>query len=181
MCQLSVNAISMIERGEASPKVSTLQVLAQALHVRITEFFQSDAERTTVFVPADARPVTRAEGMQIEGAGTGLEGQQLEPFIVTVEPAPATHSPVTHPEPGESEPGIRHPGQEFVYCLEGRVVYEIEGRSYLLEPGDSLLFHATQLHSVRGADTGKPGRILLVLQSPEGTELARERHLNGRP
>ena len=39
-CGLSINAISLIERGENSPTVSSLHVLATALGVPITDFFE---------------------------------------------------------------------------------------------------------------------------------------------
>jgi transcriptional regulator with XRE-family HTH domain len=39
VCGLSVNAISLIERGISSPSVSSLQRLAVALDVPITAFF----------------------------------------------------------------------------------------------------------------------------------------------
>src|SRR5215208_666425 len=45
---LSANALSMIERGKASPSVSTLYKLAEALGISITAFFGSNMERKQV-------------------------------------------------------------------------------------------------------------------------------------
>ena len=39
MSGLSANALSMIERGKASPSVSTLYRLADAMEVPVTDFF----------------------------------------------------------------------------------------------------------------------------------------------
>lgn len=196
-CALSTNAISMIERGESSPRVSTLHTLAEALNARITDFFETGSVRDTVLVRRDDRRVTQGEGLTIESAGSGLAGQQLEPFVVAIEAEEradadaesAGPSPGGDPAPVSPESTMQHPGQEFVFCLEGIVEYRVGGERYTLEPGDSLLFHATQPHSFRalprdGDATGgdaTPGgaRMLLVLQAPEGTELARERHLRG--
>jgi len=53
---LSANALSMIERGRASPSVSTLYKLADALGISITSFFGSNTERQqVVFLIADER------------------------------------------------------------------------------------------------------------------------------
>ncbi len=41
---------------------------------------------------------------------------------------------------------IVHTGLEFVYCLEGCIGYEVEGKIFLLNPGDSLLFEANLPH-----------------------------------
>jgi len=53
---LSANALSMIERGRASPSVSTLMKLADALGISITEFFGSVQTREDiVLVRSDER------------------------------------------------------------------------------------------------------------------------------
>ncbi len=164
-CDLSVNAISMIERGESSPRVSSLHLLAKALNVRITEFFESEDQRSVVLVRKDERPLTRSEDLSIESVGTGLRNQQLEPFVVTVSRS------------GGSGETVQHPGQEFVHCLTGRVEYLVAGDSFFLDPGDSLLFDATQPHSFRNAGN-EDAKIVLVLQASEGTGIGRARHMN---
>ena len=69
---LSANALSMIERGRASPSVSTLYKLADALGVSITSFFSSNAEKKqVVFLQADelgARQTEPGECLQWNGA-----------------------------------------------------------------------------------------------------------------
>lgn len=164
-CDLSVNAISMIERGESSPRVSSLHLLAQALNVRITDFFESEDQRSVVLVRQHERPLTQGEDMAIESVGTGLRNQQVEPFVVTVEPGGSA-----------SDETMKHPGQEFVYCLEGQVEYLVSGDSYVLGPGDSLLFEATEPHTFRNSSESR-AKLLLVLQASEGGGIGRERHM----
>jgi uncharacterized cupin superfamily protein len=57
---------------------------------------------------------------------------------------------------------IVHTGQEFVYCLEGRVSYAIGDEKFQLDPGDSLLFEAHLPHRWGNA-MNVPSRSLLVL------------------
>ena len=52
----------------------------------------------------------------------------------------------------EEFPEFEHVGTEFLYMLEGKLEYRVGGEVYLLEPGDSLTFHAETPH--------KPERIL---------------------
>lgn len=164
-CDLSVNAISMIERGESSPRVSSLHLLAQALNVRITDFFESEEQRSVVLVRRHERPLTKGEEIAIESVGTGLRNQQLEPFVVSVEPGGSA-----------SDETMKHPGQEFVYCLEGELEYLVAGDSYVLGPGDSLLFDATEPHTFRNSSALR-AKLLLVLQASEGGGIGRERHM----
>ncbi|MBI3764264.1 MAG: helix-turn-helix transcriptional regulator, partial [Chloroflexi bacterium] len=54
--EMSPNALSQIERGNASPSVSTLNRLAAALGVPITAFFDTGTPReAVVFVKAERR------------------------------------------------------------------------------------------------------------------------------
>jgi transcriptional regulator with XRE-family HTH domain len=164
-CNLSINAISLIERGENSPTVSSLHMLATALGVKITDFFEDPHEHAVVHVKYDQRLATQGNGLLMESLGIGLRNQQLEPFMVTIEPGIR-----------EDSESIVHPGQEFVYCFEGAILYQVSGQTYHLEPGDSLLFEATQPHCFR--NTGDSlARVLLIFQAVEGSHLARQRHL----
>lgn len=164
-CALSVNAISLIERGENSPTVSSLHLLARALGVSITEFFEDSHEHAVVHVKHGQRLTAQGTGVLMESLGIGLRNQQLEPFMVTVEPGAG----------GSGEP-IVHAGQEFVYCVSGTLLYRIGDHPYCLEGGDSLLFEASQPHDFQ--NTGSTSaRMILIFQATEGGFLARQRHL----
>jgi transcriptional regulator with XRE-family HTH domain len=157
VCGLSVNAISLIERGVSSPSVSSLQRLAVALDVPITTFFTDQAAATPlVFVPSGGRATIALPRGRMERLGSGLSDQHIEPLLVTLE-AGATSGlcPVVHP------------GEEFVFCLAGRVAYEVEEEVYTLQQGDSLLFEAHLPHHWRNAGD-EPASVLIILYSPEG-------------
>lgn len=168
-CGLSANAISLIERGENSPTVSSLRRLAEAFNVPITDFFQEDHSKTCVHVRRGEGMVIQNQDTELESLGYGLAAQQVEPFRMVV-------------DPGAEEFGdpITHPGQEFVFCLAGTIDYQVGTQTYRLEAGDSLVFHATQEHAWRNTSPD-PAEILLVFQSAQGPHLARERHLVTSP
>lgn len=164
-CGLSFNAISRIERGENSPTVSSLHQLASALNVSITAFFEDGHEEATVFIQRDRRLRSEANGISMASLGTGLRGQQLEPFLVSVEPGA-----------GNPDDPITHNGEEFVHCLEGGITYRINNEIYQLEVGDSLLFEATQPHSFYNLGTSTT-KLLIVFQAVDGKLLAGQHHL----
>jgi transcriptional regulator with XRE-family HTH domain len=152
-CGLSINAISQIERGDHSPTVSSLHMLASALRVPITAFFEDEREQTLVFVRRDQRLRSQSDGIAMESLGIGLQNQQLEPFFVTVEPgAGNTSEPVTHL------------GEEFVYCVEGKIEYRVNDVVYPLEAGDSLLFEAVHPHSFYNASQS-PATLVMVFHA----------------
>lgn len=165
-CGMSANAISLIERGENSPTVSSLHQLATALEVPITDFFQEDSGMNAIHVRRGKGVRYRNDGLELENLGSGLPDQKLEPFRLTIEPGSSTvHDPVTHP------------GQEFVYCLTGEIEYYVGEDRYRLGTGDSLLLEATCPHSWRNSSQA-PATILLIFQAAQDQHLARQSHLD---
>jgi transcriptional regulator with XRE-family HTH domain len=152
-CGLSINAISLIERGENSPTVTTLHRLANALNVPIVDFFQDEARKTAVFVKRNQGLRSQSGGSVMESLGIGLFNQQLEPFRMTIAPGS-----------GNASDPISHSGEEFIHCLEGEIEYSVGDNIFRLEQGDSLLFDATQQHAYHNP-LRKPSVILLILQT----------------
>ncbi len=164
---ISVNALSLIERGQTSPSVSTLYRLVDALGVPITAIFRAEPLREEIVF----RPV--AERTQLpfpRGLWEGLGGEvfvgRLQPFMLTLESG------------GDS--GVHtiiHTGHEFVMCLQGLLEYTVEDKKYIMASGDSLMFAARLHHSWRN-----PGNIvtkaIIVLcgfedfESPAGFHLS---------
>jgi len=166
---ISTNAVSLIERDENSPSVSTLQNLAAALNVKMSYFFDDHEPTQVLHVKAENRPAISSNGVQIEGLGGKLNYQEMEPFLVSLEP-----------NSGSGERQVVHTGHEMVYCLSGSVEYLIDGKIYPLDAGDFLLFEAHLPHLWRNI-TDKDAVILLVLQSSGQAAQSVERHFSDYP
>ena len=151
---ISPNSVSLIEREEMSPSVATLQTLATALEIRMSYFFEDEAEQDVLHVRANQRPSLDSQGVNIESIGGRLHGQEMEPFVIRL--APNTSS-------GERQ--VIHTGHEVVYCLKGKFEYYIDGQSYHIEAGDFLLFEASLPHLWRNP-YDLPAEFILILQTP---------------
>jgi len=148
-CDLSPNAISLIERGEVAPTVATLCKIAYALGVSASSLFQEICPNEIIFSPAGQDPATE----QILAALTcPIEPprRDTQPAAETAPEAPVTES-VCSPE--------------FVLCLNGQIEYQVNGQHYRLEPGDTLSFNGHVLHCWRnpGSDTA----IAVMVLHPE--------------
>jgi transcriptional regulator with XRE-family HTH domain len=149
---LAVNTLSLIQNGKTSPSVSTLQQLAFALDVPVTAFFKNDFPKSQVaFIKAGEHPGAAFAHGTLGDLGGGLKDSSIEPFIMTMKPDSTSG---THP--------IVHTGHEFVYCLEGRIVYVIENQTYRLELGDSLLFESHLPHSWQNVEEVSARAILIL-------------------
>ena len=160
--KLSPGMLSKIERGQTSPSLATLQSLAGALNVPVTALFRQFEEgREATFVRA-------GQGLTIERRGTRAGHQYrllghirdkriaVEPYLITLT------------QGSEVFPLFQHSGQEFLYMLQGEVIYRHAAKTYRLRPGDSLFFDADAPH---GPDelVKLPIRFLsLIVYSREG-------------
>jgi transcriptional regulator with XRE-family HTH domain len=162
---LAINTLSMIENGKTSPSVSTLQILARALEVPIAAFFEQETvAKKIVHVHSQQRPMVTVDTTRLEHLGKDLAGNAVQPFVVTLEPGS-----------GSGQNMIVHTGHEFVYCLSGQVLYSIEGETYRLEAGDSIVFESHLPH--RWENTGsQPAQIILVLIPADLRDAPAERH-----
>ncbi len=137
---ISAGMLSKIENGTTSPSLSTLQALSRALSVPVTALFRSFEESR------DATFVKAGSGLKIERRGTRA-GHQYE-LLGHVPHGPVGVEPylVTLTEELDVFPLFQHAGLEFIFMLQGEVLYRHGSDTYLLEPGDALFFDADAPH-----------------------------------
>ena len=159
---LSPGMLSKIENGLTSPSLATLKALSGALNVPVTAFFRKyEEERDASFVKA-------GRGLNIERRGTRAGhqyqllghtvGKQMfvEPYLISLT------------EESDVFPLFQHDGVEFIYMLDGEVIYRHGGQTYRLTPGDSLFFDADAPHGPEELVT-LPIRFLAIIVEPRGT------------
>ena len=162
---LNVNTLSFIENGKTSPSVSTLQQVAAALELPINAFFEIKTNpQAIVYQKARDRQSAAFTHGTLADLGAGFARPGLEPFVVTLEP-----------QADSGDTPILHTGIEFVFCLEGCIGYEEDEQTFILEPGDSLLFEARLPHRWRNAEDS-PSRSLLLLCPADERDHPDERH-----
>lgn len=155
---LSVGMLSKIENGLTSPSLATLQSLSRALNVPVTAFFRKFEEQR------EASWVRAGEGVRIDrrGSRAGHEYRLLghtisralsfEPYLITLT------------DTSEIFPIFQHAGIEFLYMLEGEVVYRHGDKTYRLKAGDSLLFNADAPHGPEEL-VKLPARFLSIMSA----------------
>lgn len=159
---MSVGMLSKIENGNISPSLTSLQALSKALGVPLTAFFRRFEE------PRNASFVKSGEGVNIERRGTraghqysllghidnNTSGVTVEPYLITLT--------------AESDvfPTFQHEGMEFLYMLEGEVVYRHGEQRFTMQPGDSLFFDADAQHGPE-EHVKLPARYLSIISYPQ--------------
>lgn len=167
---LSANALSVIERGKSSPSVSTLYKIATALEIPVTSFFQEKIkEHEIVHIPSSQRNRIPFHRGLWEGLGGENFSGRVEPFMLTLE---AGANSGRFP--------MNHSGHEFVFCLRGQLEYVVEGETYHMEAGDSLLFSAALEHEWRNPGSTVTS-VLFVLSCFAEDEKPSEFHIASSP
>jgi transcriptional regulator with XRE-family HTH domain len=160
---ISRNTLSLIERGQTSPTVSTLKGLARALDVEINAFFQPYQESQVVFTKADQRPHLSLDHGTLADLGLGILDPLITPLVFQLEPG------------ARSGPALSHDGQDFVFCLSGEILYLVNGQGYILEPGDSLFFDGRLPHRFRNTSM-QNSSMLIILSTPHDSAQYIARH-----
>jgi transcriptional regulator with XRE-family HTH domain len=137
---ISTSLMSKIENGQVSTSLGTLQAVAAALNVPIASLFSVfEDRRDCSYVPSGHGVVIERRGTKVghqyQLLGHSLAGDiVMEPYLITLtsEAVPYT--------------GFQHAGVELIYMLSGRVSYRHAGKTYVLGPGDTLMFDAAAAH-----------------------------------
>jgi len=156
---MSSGMLSKIENGSTSASLASLQSLAQSLNVPLSSLFKQYEQS------GQATLIRAGEGLEIERRGTRAGHQYLllghaphgdlivEPYLITLK------------DSSDVFPVFRHEGLEFIYVLEGEVVYRHGNRKFHMKVGDSLFFDSTTPHGPEKM-IALPIRFLSVISYP---------------
>lgn len=144
---VSQSLISQIERGLASPSITTLRRIAASLNVPIAALFLGSGEASNGETDMLGRRlvVRRRERKGLHVPKSKIAYELLTPDLnrkiefIWIEYQPGA---VTNPAP------MSHPGEENAVCLEGSVVVTIDGQEFVLNAGDSISFDSGRPHQV---------------------------------
>jgi transcriptional regulator with XRE-family HTH domain len=151
--EVSAAAIHKIERNDMVPTITTLLKIAAALDRAVTYFVEDEGYHEPIaFTPAGRRPAvfTPHEGLTLEGVSGPYTPFRSAAAVATVSPGANSGS----------KPLV-HAGEELVFTLEGRLVFEIAGVRHEVEAGDALHFMGDQPHHWANEET-EPARALWV-------------------
>lgn len=156
-CQVSRSAISLIERGEASPTAVVLEKLANGLGVPLTQLF--DSPQNTQSPQPMVRRTQQAEWKDPE---TGYIRRQVSPpnwkspfQIVEIEFQ--AQSRVTYETSANSKVVLQQ-----IWVIEGQIDIQLGENFYALQEGDCLAMQLDQ-PIIYSNPSSKAARYILVV------------------
>jgi transcriptional regulator with XRE-family HTH domain len=146
--------LSQVERGLATPSLTSLAGISTALGVPLQYFVDTPSEERTVCRCEQLRFFSFAGSANLFARLTSSSvGSQLESLLVKLPAGQTTAAEVT-----------THAGEEFVYLIEGELELTLEGKTFSLRAGDSAHYESTVPHS--WANTGNVETTLVWVGSP---------------
>ncbi|MBP1723348.1 MAG: transcriptional regulator [Deltaproteobacteria bacterium] len=155
--------LSQVENHFISPPLGGLIKIAKALEIKVGTFFGDEPRESYAIVRRDERKhISRfaskegvSYGYSYESLGFDKKDRQMEPFLVSLEPATV-----------KSEKLSSHDGEEFIFILEGEMEAILGDHKDVLYPGDCIYYDSNIPHKVQ-CHREIPTKILAVLWTPQ--------------
>ena len=160
---ISVAALTNMEKMELLPPLGHIVSLAKVFQVTVGDLFGDSGDSPFSIVRSDDRTrvnrfgsaETKACGYTYEGLGQQKRNRQMEPFLVTLNPA-ESHKVEAN----------QHIGEEFIFVLEGKVQVSLLDFTDVLNKGDSIYYDSHMPHIV-SCHGEEPATILAVIYAKE--------------
>jgi len=139
VCGFTKSLLSKIETGDTQPPMATLVKIAEALGTSLSALLEHDPAAGPVFtaMTAATQSLARTEkGYSAYPFAASLGAKKMQPFLFEV-------------RKGKVKPhALSHTGEEFLFVIEGEILFRVGHVEYRMRAGDSLYFDATHEHGV---------------------------------
>jgi mannose-6-phosphate isomerase-like protein (cupin superfamily)/DNA-binding XRE family transcriptional regulator len=137
---IDVDVYSEYERSGENIPISVIFQIANKFGVDFNDILTGrSAKLDTYHIVKNGRgrSIERYEGYSYEDLAYRYGHKIMQPLLVRLEPSNETAALVTHG------------GQEYNYVVEGEMIFNFDGREFLLEKGDSIYFNPAYPHGQR--------------------------------
>lgn len=143
-CGITPEQYKAYETGDIDIPVGVLQSMSKKYDIDLSVLISGKEPHMHAYYltkKGKGLSVERYSDYKYEALASGFINRKSDPFIVTV------------PYRENAEPHFNvHPGHEFVYMIEGKMNLVVDGKSMVVEEGDSVYFDATKKHAMVALD-----------------------------
>lgn len=137
---IAVSFLSALERGQNNVSVGKLKTILDGLGLSLAEFFskESPPPAQVVYRKEELLEISGQKGISFQDVAAGRPGRVLQLLVERYKPGSDTG-----PE------SYRHEAEEAGVVLRGTLELTVDGRTYLLKPGDAYYFDSRRPHRFR--------------------------------
>jgi transcriptional regulator with XRE-family HTH domain len=145
--------LSQIERGRATPSLTSLGGIARSLGVAVQYFLDT---------PSEARSVCRADQLKYFGLP---DSANLFAHMTNLSEARLLDPVLVRMPPGEERSDVTtQAGEKFVYVISGQIALTLQDETHVLRTGDSAHYDSTAPHS--WANTAEVEAVVIWVGTP---------------
>jgi transcriptional regulator with XRE-family HTH domain len=148
----SASFLSQVENGQASPSINSMERIATALGVTLSQFFHHAEGAQGIVIRRDHRDRLNLEWShaEVENAGSLNGKNQLNGMLVKLKAGGLSGK-----EPTPS------PNDELLFVYQGEIVLTLGEEDHVLSSGDSAVIPSGVKRRLRN-DTNQPAQFLIV-------------------
>ncbi|MEW6087807.1 MAG: XRE family transcriptional regulator [bacterium] len=137
---LTTSFLSQVERDLASPSVSSLEKVAEALNTKVSCLFEGMETRGLIFIKKGSHkiPVVEKNKIICESLAPNFLNIKMQPHIFTLGAGAELQKELVYPE-----------GEKFGMILNGRIEFICQDEKFIFRTGDS--FYCAYAQKVRKA------------------------------
>jgi len=166
---VSNTTIHKLERNKMTPTITVLMKIADAFGEKVGFFLGEENNNFEYIQEAEYTPKGDGKKFRNTSGNTQVEylAFRLKEGKLLVLLTFLKSGTKSGPKPQS------HPGEEFIFCLNGEIQYEVHGKTYLLKKGDSLHFYAHFPHRWEVIGSKGTKNLWIITPPPTGgvTEL----------
>jgi len=139
-CGFSKSLLCKIETGGTYPPVATLVRISGVLGTSLSALLGEGGGTEPVFTrlsDAAALMARTEKGYSVFPFAANRGGKRMQPYLFEARRGRVKRHAVSHA------------GEEFLYVVEGEILFQVGSAEYHLREGDSLFFDATEEHGVQ--------------------------------
>ena len=151
---IDLKELQSYESGEVEIPISFMNDMAHAYKVDLTDLLSGRPSHLHMYAitrKGEGLSVQRRKDYDYWSLAARFDHRKMEPVLVRVPPKEQKDLAFN-----------QHNGQEFIYLLEGRLEIWLGEKSFILEPGDSIMLDSQIPHALRGLDN-QPAMFLDVI------------------
>lgn len=159
-CEISPKQYQEYESGEVDIPVSFLYRFSSVYNIELTTLLTGDNPRMqhySITRKGSGPIVSRRKEYQYQSLNESFIHKAAQPFLVAVSPESKVNQ--SH--------GYRHAGQEFNLVLEGRLQIVLNGKSLILDEGDSIWFDSSLPHCMTALNEREAKFLAMIFKTPE--------------
>jgi transcriptional regulator with XRE-family HTH domain len=151
--RISPGFLSQVERGQVNASVSTLRRLSEELGITLPDLFAGDHVGDVRILRKADRPVIEVSDLSAKYLLSQKPLRNLEVYVGELAPGASAGDAYVHGD-----------AQELLVVISGGPTLELDGKTYLLEAGDSAEYRTSIPHTVH--NTGDAYAELFWIVSP---------------